>query len=227
MGSSIYNKYSPDHSFPGKRVLNIGCGFAKYPYPNVVNLDAFDVCKPDVVWDLNKTPYPFKDGEFDFIIANHILEHLPNWWGCFAECGRLLKENGILEIWIPDSASDSAVGYRDHVNIINNCSFFGTFGTYREASNAWASENAKSWANWLKLTMMETRMENHWWIQKAPNFARQWMFKHLRNITSENGYRFRKVTTKEYEQEVSTIHARASVRDSVVAVPKLQEADAR
>ncbi len=51
MGTHIYDKYRPDHDFGGKRVLNIGCGFAQFKRPNVVNVDAYDICKPDALHD--------------------------------------------------------------------------------------------------------------------------------------------------------------------------------
>src|SRR6185295_18538542 len=153
IGTSIFNKHHRDNTFGGRKVLNIGCGFAKFSAKNVINVDAFDNCRPDIVWDLNKTPYPFETGTFDLILANHIIEHLPNWWDCFNECSRILKENGKLEIWVPGSGADTILGYRDHCNTINNCSFFGVMGTYRSESNAWADDalNKNRWANRMEL----------------------------------------------------------------------------
>ncbi len=206
--TSVYKKYKPWHDFQGKRVLNAGCGFAKYPAKNVVNLDAFDICKPDVVHDLNKTPLPFEDETFDLIIANHIMEHISNWWECFNEFARILKPNGYCEIWIPESGSDSAVGFRDHVVVINHCSFYGTFGTYRAAGNAWAIENAKSPANRLKLVNNYTNIVNKWWTRHAPHSVRLWMAEHLRNVAYERGYEFRKVTVAEHEKEMEKFNER-------------------
>jgi SAM-dependent methyltransferase len=205
MGTHIFSKYHPGHDFGGRKVLNIGCGFAQYKRPNVINVDAFDICKPDVVWDLNKTPFPFKDASFDHIIANHIMEHLPNWWGAFNECARLLKPNGVLEIWVPGSGSDSVFGYRDHVVMINNCGFYGTFGTYRNGSNAWARDNARCDANRLKSVERKTRMIDRWWINRAPVWAKRWYAEHLRNVIVEDGYFFRKVTEAEYQEDQSAI----------------------
>ena len=103
MGSSIYFKYPHYHTFGEKKVLNLGCGFAKFKSPNVTNVDAFDICKPDLVHDLNVMPLPFEDNSFDLILANHIFEHLPKWWDCFNECARVLKPCGRLEVYVPGS----------------------------------------------------------------------------------------------------------------------------
>lgn len=213
MGTSIYCKYPIGCDFEGQRVLNIGCGFARYDKPNVVNLDAFSNCKPDVVWDLNKTPYPFDAGSFDLIIANHILEHLQNWWGCINECSRLLRSMGRLEIWVPGSGSDSIFGYRDHVAEINHCSFYGAFGTYREAFNAWAVENAGGDATWLKLNARKTVLDPEIkWIHKMPLAIQKWCWRHLRNVALEEGFIFRKVTMGEWENEQDEFRRRIKQR---------------
>ena len=210
MGTSIYAKYCPEHNFGGRKVLNIGCGFAQYKYPNVINVDAYNSCDPDIVWDLNKTPYPFLDNSFDLILANHILEHLPNWWGAFNECARVLREGGILELWVPGAGSDSIFGYRDHVNEINHCSFFGVIGTYRGRTNAWAIKNIRNHCNRLKIINKVTNLENKIWLKYAPNFLKNLASVHLRNIVLEDGYIFRKVTHTEYEKERREFNERNS-----------------
>lgn len=192
MGSSIYFKYHPGEIFGGRRVLNVGCGFAQYKAPNVVNLDAFDVCKPDVVWDLNKTPFPFKDNTFDLILANHIFEHLPNWWGCFEECARILKPKGRIEVYVPGAGSDSQLGYRDHVHIINHFSFFGVGNALRNGTNAWAAGQKDSYAAQLECVGQTRNTEKKWWIKRSPQWLQLWMANHLRNVVFEEGFFFQK-----------------------------------
>ena len=203
MGTHIYLKHPPHSTFGGKSVLNVGCGFAQYKATNVVNVDAFDICKPNVVWDLNKVPLPFEDNSFDLILANHILEHLPNWWECFNDLARLLKPGGRLEVFVPGNGSDSIRGYRDHVVEINQCSFYGVFSTYRNGSNAWAEENLRCHANRLKMVNKQTRTIGKWWIAKAPAPLKKWMTEHLRNVVVEDGYIFEKVGDAEYAKEVA------------------------
>jgi SAM-dependent methyltransferase len=200
---SIYNKYAPDHKFPGLKVLNVGSGFAKFDSPNVCNIDAFDNCEPDVQWDLNKTPLPFADNTFDLILANHIMEHLQNFWECFEELARIVKPNGRIEIFVPGSGSDAVMGFRDHVREINGCTLFGIHGTYRGRGNAWSELHAVSPANRLKLVKHVTCLENYWWLNVWPlrNYTRAFAAKHLRNVIKEQGYYLRKLTDEEWEIE--------------------------
>jgi ubiquinone/menaquinone biosynthesis C-methylase UbiE len=174
----------------------------------VTNLDAEAICKPDFLWDLSKTPYPFPDESYDLIIANHVIEHVPNWWACFNELSRICKVGGTLEIWIPGCDSDSSYGYRDHINRINNCSFYGVFGTYREQSNAWAIQTMKCPANRMKMYSSVARPEKLWWFNILPKSGKRWCSRHLRNVVTEEGYYFRKVTLPEYEKEMEWFNAK-------------------
>ena len=53
--------------------LNIGCGLDKRP--GYVNIDFSENLHPDLVWDLEHTPWPFEDDAVDEIVAFHVLEH--------------------------------------------------------------------------------------------------------------------------------------------------------
>lgn len=83
----------------GAKKLNIGCG--KYPQRDAVNLDIIEMEGVDVVWDLNKRPYPFENGQFEEIIAKDILEHLDDILGVMEELWRILKAGGKLLIRVP------------------------------------------------------------------------------------------------------------------------------
>ena len=79
--------------------LNLGCGLdIKEGY---INLDKMEAKGVDVVWDLDKFPYPFKDNTFDEIIAFHILEHLFDYGKAMWELNRILKPNGKLHLKVP------------------------------------------------------------------------------------------------------------------------------
>lgn len=209
MGTSIYTKYPEDCRFDGLKVLNVGCGFDKFAAPNVVNVDLYEICAPDLVWDLNQTPLPYPDEYFDLIIANHILEHLENWWNLFNDLSRMLKINGRIEVWVPGEGSDSIFGYRDHVKEINLCSFFGIFQTFRNRGNAWAEEHARCDANKMKFIGQMTRLEKLWWLDHAPRFVKEFCRKHLRNVVVEQGFLFRKVTEEEWNAELDSIERRS------------------
>lgn len=193
MGSTVFNKYPSTHTFEGRKVLNLGCGFAQYKAKNVTNLDGEECSKADVVWDLSKMPMPFEDETFDLIIANHILEHVPNWWACFEDCARILKTGGRLEIWVPGAGSDSILGFRDHINTINHCSFWGTYELSRSPNNAWAAANAKGPSARMKMLNQYSVLEPLWWIKYSPKSLQNWYARFLRNVVFELGFVFEKM----------------------------------
>jgi SAM-dependent methyltransferase len=45
---------------------------------------------------------PVEDGRYDFIVASHILEHLPNPIAALAEWSRVLRKDGTLILFLPD-----------------------------------------------------------------------------------------------------------------------------
>ncbi|MEM4245321.1 MAG: methyltransferase domain-containing protein [Candidatus Nanoarchaeia archaeon] len=86
--------------------LNIGCG--KKIMPGFINLD---MCKGegvDVVHNLNKFPYPFKDNTFKYINAEQVLEHLDNLPRTMEEIHRISKPEAIVHIGVPYFRSESA-----------------------------------------------------------------------------------------------------------------------
>ena len=44
----------------------------------------------------------FKDGELDFVVASHVLEHMPDIKSALREWVRVLKVGGILAVVVPD-----------------------------------------------------------------------------------------------------------------------------
>jgi predicted SAM-dependent methyltransferase len=90
----------PDEE-PEKIKLDLGAGFRKQE--GFTSVDNDPTSKPDVCWDLNKTPYPFKDSSVDYIYSAQVLEHLSlHSIEFFKECHRILKPNGKLEFWLPN-----------------------------------------------------------------------------------------------------------------------------
>lgn len=193
--SQIYYKYPRNSTFNGKRVLNLGCGGCTYPAPNVVNLDAFAGPGVNVVHDLAKMPLPFADNTFDFIIANHVMEHIPGWWDCFQEMARVVKVGGEIEVWVPPISSDSAFAYRDHINLIGPESFYGIGDLNRPGTNLTASKELQKMSNVQRLHVkaLSHRLIITWWTMLAPESLAHWMATYLRNVVSEDGYVFKKL----------------------------------
>lgn len=169
--------------------LNLGCGFRKIL--GFINVDAFDNCDPDVKWDLQSFPYPWPDNSAESIECSHTMEHLPDWWGAFKECARILRPGGRLRVRVPDCSSDDVFGYRDHLHWINSLSFHGTVGN-NPGPNAWAVEQE----NTVPLRMIHyariARPKYKWMADWAP-----WLFRfcaeHMRNFVHEQIFIFEKI----------------------------------
>lgn len=73
--------------------------------------------------DLNRTPYPFSENEFDRIVAEHILEHLDNLIAVIEEIYRLLQLGGRLEIICPHFSSADTFTDITHRHFITSRSF--------------------------------------------------------------------------------------------------------
>jgi SAM-dependent methyltransferase len=81
------------------KALNIGCGDQRMP--STINVDKRPDSGAEVIHDLEVFPWPFRDEEFDYVYAIDIIEHLDDVIGTVAECHRILKPRGILEIKVP------------------------------------------------------------------------------------------------------------------------------
>jgi SAM-dependent methyltransferase len=109
-----------------KKILELGCGNSKHKFVNaeVIGLDFYDVREADIKWDLESGKLPFKDNEFDGIIAEHTLEHIKNLLPLINEMWRVVKPNGIIKIECPYFASSLAHSSMDHVRFFSYTSFF-------------------------------------------------------------------------------------------------------
>jgi SAM-dependent methyltransferase len=82
-----------------ERWLNLGCG--RFPKSGYVNVDRSALPGVDVVHDLSVVPYPFEDGAFDRVEADHVIEHLPEVFQTMREIHRLLRPGGELVMRVP------------------------------------------------------------------------------------------------------------------------------
>ena len=104
--------------------LNLGCG--NNLKKGWINLDYNPQYSPEVIHNLDKFPYPFKNQEFDVIYCSHILEHVEDFFKTMEELFRILKREGVLHIRVPHFSN--GMGYSD----LTHKRFFGwnTFEYY-------------------------------------------------------------------------------------------------
>lgn len=79
--------------------LHLGCGRDKKE--GYINVDSSREVKPDKVWDLEKTPLPFKSNSVDEILAYHVLEHVHNFIPLMHDLHRISKKRSVIRIKTP------------------------------------------------------------------------------------------------------------------------------
>ena len=76
--------------------LNLGAG--GLPLDGYVNCDIVQLPGIDVVHDLDTAPWPWEDASVTEIMASDIFEHIAEPLVFMTECGRVLADEGLLEI---------------------------------------------------------------------------------------------------------------------------------
>src|ERR1700732_2901833 len=92
------HKRFPADLFDGRRTLDIGCGRQKRP--GSIGLDIRPHPGVDIVADLNGC-LPIKDGQFDAVNADQVLEPVTDLPGLVPEIHRVLRPSGILVAHVP------------------------------------------------------------------------------------------------------------------------------
>lgn len=79
--------------------LDVGCGDSKVD--GCIGLDLIALPGVDIIYDLARFPYPFKQNSFKEIYMNDVLEHLPDIIITMEEIHRISKPNAIIKIRVP------------------------------------------------------------------------------------------------------------------------------
>jgi SAM-dependent methyltransferase len=77
----------------------MGCGLKHVP--EAVNLDITPATNPDVLHDLNNSPWPFPDNHFREVQAFDVIEHLDNFIAVMEEIHRVCRDKAIVRITVP------------------------------------------------------------------------------------------------------------------------------
>jgi len=90
-------------------VLDVGCGYTANKYANVIcdTQDLKSFYKDKKFIQLNQKKLPFKDKEFDFVIASHVLEHVSDPIFFLSEIQRVSSKGGYIEV--PTKLEDNLV----------------------------------------------------------------------------------------------------------------------
>lgn len=102
------------------RKLNLGSGTLRLE--GYVNVDKSPHMNPDQVVDLEQTPWPWKDNEFNHVVAKDILEHLgqtpAQFLNIIQEMYRVSRNGAVWEIQTPHWRSDNLLNDPTHVRAI-------------------------------------------------------------------------------------------------------------
>lgn len=102
------------------KILDVGCGNNKAP--GAIGIDSNQRTQADVIHDLNDTPYPFGNDEFDEVICNHIIEHVGDVIKFIEELHRIIKPGGILRIVTPHHSNGRAYADPTHRRYLSTAS---------------------------------------------------------------------------------------------------------
>ncbi len=101
---------------PSWKILDIGCGYRAHKKANIIadqkDLSAFYPDKKFI--KINEKKLPFKDKEFDFVIASHVIEHVEDFQFFISEIERI-SNKGYIEL--PSKLGDNLVfeNKNDHI----------------------------------------------------------------------------------------------------------------
>lgn len=114
------------------RKINLGSG--KDFRQEYLNIDINPVWRPDLVWDLSKSNFLTRHTErfgmvslqedfFDEILADDVLEHVPDIVALMTNCLKLLRTGGAMKIMVPYDLSLGAWSDPTHVRAFNERSW--------------------------------------------------------------------------------------------------------
>lgn len=101
--------------------IHFGCGKSKLP--GHIGVDIQRLPGVDVVSDLEKPGWPFRDSCVDECVMRNILEHLENTIVVMEEIWRICKVGGLVHIWVPYYNSPGAFQDPTHVRFFTERTF--------------------------------------------------------------------------------------------------------
>ncbi len=114
----------------GRRILQLGSGEKRLDASGdtVVRVDLRADVKPEVVWNLDQTPWPFEDSSFDVVDATDVIEHLSDVVKAMEEIHRVARPGALVRIVTPHFSSSNSFTdptHRQHLGLFSFDYFTG------------------------------------------------------------------------------------------------------
>ena len=139
-----------------------------------VNVDVASECSPDVVWELEKTPWPWESDSADSVLFSHSLEHIgadPRVLrGSIRGLYRMCVNSAELLVKVPHPRHDDFITDPTHVRVITRpCSVCSANGSMLSGSRTvrptrrsrctgeWISRSRRSSICWTSPTARKWR----------------------------------------------------------------------
>lgn len=158
--------------------LNIGCGVDYLD--GFINLDGNSKIKADIYHDLDRKHLhlPFETGSIDFVLANHVLEHIVYLVQLKKELGRIMRVGGTMTVVVPNYLSMDAWGDDTHVRAFSPHSFMEIYWDDFKINDLVMSEHTQLGStiklNWLIANLTRvSREEKESIIQKINKRAEE------------------------------------------------------
>jgi SAM-dependent methyltransferase len=87
--------------------LDVGCGL-KRAEPGAIGMDWIPDSGAEVVWDVNRRPWPLPDDSFARVHLSHIVEHLDDIVACMSEVHRVARDGARVFIVTPHFSSHNS-----------------------------------------------------------------------------------------------------------------------
>ena len=170
--STVYSGRVPDPANAHRpRILDVGCGIHKQP--GAIGIDRNPAARADVLCDLDRFPYPFRDNSFDRLLAIHVIEHVADVMATMEEFHRLVRPGGTVRIETPHYTDFSSFCDPTHRSHLNSFSFryfgenHGGFGYYTTAKFREISVQVKLLSLWRWLGF-------EFLVNRFPRYRRFW-----------------------------------------------------
>lgn len=187
------------------KILDVGCGANKTP--GAIGLDNNPRTSADVIHDLGDIPYPFAYNEFDLIVSNHVVEHVPDVMAFIGELHRITRPGGRIKLLTPHYTNPDWANDPTHRNHINSYTF-NTFMAGRQVFDFYTDIQLRPVSTHVSLLNLWKMLGVQFVVnldQRAPGlrFLRKFWEQYLSNIMRGKELRFEFEVVKDVVRDES------------------------